>query len=72
VRLDRHEVLVDEGRGFLVSVGFGFQPNARASSRGGAEIYQQWFLRRLTFGECRVHVFVPLHSHLVVPPNIEI
>jgi hypothetical protein len=70
VRLDRHEILVDERRGVIVSIGFGFQPNARASSRSSAEINEQRFLFLLGFGECRVCIFVPLHGHLVIPPKI--
>ncbi|HKB66842.1 MAG TPA: hypothetical protein VKC61_13380 [Pyrinomonadaceae bacterium] len=38
VRLDRKEILIDEGRDFIVSVGFGLQPNTRTSSRRGAEV----------------------------------
>lgn len=41
VSLKGQEVLVDEGRGFCVSVGLGLQPSTRASSGGGAEINQQ-------------------------------
>jgi hypothetical protein len=44
VRLDRNEVVVDEGCDFRVGVGLGLQPSARPSSRGGAEIDQQRFL----------------------------
>jgi hypothetical protein len=63
VRLDGHEILVDEGRGLIIGIGFGFQPNACASSRGGTEINQQWFLFRLRFCQRRVCVFVPFDSH---------
>jgi hypothetical protein len=71
VRLDGHEVLVNEGSDFLVGVRFGLQPNASASSRGGAEINEQRFLRRLCFFECRVRIFVPLHSHNHDPPELD-
>jgi hypothetical protein len=38
MRLDGHKIFVDERRGRIVRVGFGFQPNASASRRRGAEI----------------------------------
>ena len=41
VRFDRKEILIDEGRDFIVGIGFGLQPNARPSSRSRAEIEQQ-------------------------------
>jgi hypothetical protein len=72
VRLKGHEVFVDERRDFPVSVGFGFQPNACASSRGGAEINEQWFLCRLSLGQGCVCILFPLHSHFVCPPELEI
>jgi hypothetical protein len=61
VRLQGQEVLVDEGSDFRVGVGLGLQPSACASSRGGAEIYEQRSLCRLGFGERGVCVFVPLN-----------
>jgi len=63
VRLDRKEILVDEGRDFIIGIGFGLQPNACASSRSSAEVKQQGLLVSLCLSECRVYVFVPLHSH---------
>ena len=63
VRCDRKEILIDEGRDFIVGIGFGFQPNACASSRSGAEVEQQGPLVSLCLSECRINVFVPLNSH---------
>jgi hypothetical protein len=59
----RKEILIDEGRDFIVGIGFGFQPNARASSRGRAEVDQQRLLFGLGLSECRIDVFVPVNSH---------
>jgi hypothetical protein len=61
VGFERDEVLVDEGREFVVRVGLGLQPSARASSRGGAEINQQRLLYLFGLGQGRVRVLVPLH-----------
>ena len=63
VRCDRKEILVDEGRDFIIGIGFGLQPNARASSRSGAEVEQQRLLVSLRLSECHICVFVPLNSH---------
>ena len=63
VRGDRKEILVDEGRDFIVGIGFGLQPNARASSRSRAEVEQQGLLASLCQSECRINVFVPLNRH---------
>jgi hypothetical protein len=63
VRFYRKEILIDEGRDFIVGIGFGLQPNARASSRGSAEVEQQGLLGSLCFSECRINIFVPLNSH---------
>ena len=63
VRCDRKEILIDEGRDFIVGIGFGLQPNARASSRSGAEVEQQRLLVSLRLSECHIDVFVPLNSH---------
>ena len=63
VRFDRKEILIDEGRDFIVGIGFGLQPNARASSRGSAEVEQQGLLVSLCLSECRINIFVPLNSH---------
>jgi hypothetical protein len=41
------EILVDKLPNFLIGVRFGFQPNASASSRSGAEVQQDWFPGRL-------------------------
>ena len=43
VRTEGHEMVVDELRDRSVAVRFGFQPNAAASGRSGAEIYKQRF-----------------------------
>ena len=63
VRFDGKEILIDEGRDFIVGIGFGLQPNACASSRRSAEVEQQRLLGRLCFSDCRIDVFVPLNSH---------
>ena len=63
VRFDRKEILIDEGRDFIVGIGFGLQPNARASSRSSAEVEQQGLLVSLCLSECRINLFVPLNSH---------
>ena len=72
VRLDRDEVVVDEGRDIWVGVRLGLQPSARASSRGGTEINQQRFLRSLGFRQRGVGVFIPIDSHVVFPPELEV
>ena len=59
VRFEGQEILIDEGRDLIVGVGFGLQPNARASSRGGAEINQQRSVLRFRFTERRVGVLAP-------------
>jgi hypothetical protein len=63
VGFDRKEILIDEGRDFNIGIGFGLQPNARASSRSSAEVEQQGLLVSLCLSECRINVFVPLNSH---------
>ena len=63
VRCNRKEILVDEGRDFIIGIGFGLQPNTRASSRSSAEVEQQGLLVSLRLSECRIYVFVPLNSH---------
>ena len=62
-----YEVVVDERRGFVVVVRFGFQPSACASSRSGAEVDEQWFLVRFRFAECSVCVFEPVNFHFFSP-----
>lgn len=61
---ERDEVVVNEGRGLIVVVRFGFQPNACASGGGGAEIYQQRFVVGFRLGERGVRVFQPIYFHL--------
>ena len=63
VGFDRKEILIDEGRDFNIGIGFGLQPNARASSRSSAEVEQQGLLVSLCLSECHIDVFVPLNSH---------
>jgi len=63
VRCDRKEFLINEGRDFIVGIGFGLQPNACASSRSSAEVKQQGLLFGLCLSECCIYVFVPLNSH---------
>ena len=63
VRFDRKEILINEGRDFIVGIGFGLQPNARASNRSSTEVEQQGLLVSLCFSECRISVFGPLNSH---------
>jgi hypothetical protein len=64
VRFDRKEILIDEGRDFIVGIRFGLQPNACSSSRSSAEVDQQGLLVSLCLSKCRINVFVPLNSHL--------
>jgi hypothetical protein len=71
VRFERNEILVDEIRYFRVGVRLGFQPSARASSRCCAEINEQRFLALLSLRERRVSIFVPLDSHLLLPPELK-
>jgi len=63
MRLNWQEILIDEVRDFVVCVGFGFQPNARASSGSRAEIKQQGHLRCRCLAECRINIFLPFKSH---------
>ncbi len=63
VCFDRKEILIDEGRDFIVGIGFGLQPNTCASSRSSAEVEQQGLLVGLCLSECRINVFVPLNCH---------
>jgi hypothetical protein len=63
VRFDRKEAFIDEGRDFIVGIGFGLQPNARASSGSSAEVEQQGLLVGLCLSECRISIFIPLNSH---------
>ena len=61
-----YEVVVDEGRGFVVVVGFGFQPSTGDSSGSGAEVDKQRFLIRFRFAERSVSVFEPVNFHFFV------
>ena len=63
VRFYRKESLIDERRDFIVGIGFGLQPNARASSWSSAEVEQQGLLVSLCLSQYRINVFVPLNSH---------
>jgi hypothetical protein len=63
VRFDRKKILIDEGRDFIVGIGFGLQPNARASSRSSAEVEQQGLFVSLCLSECSINIFIPLNSH---------
>jgi hypothetical protein len=66
VCFDRKESLIDEGRDFRIGIGFGLQPNARASSWSSAEVEQQRLLFSLRLSECRINILVPLNSHFHV------
>jgi hypothetical protein len=50
VGFDRDKIFVDERRGRIVRIGFGFQPNASDSGRSRAEVDQQRFVSRFRFG----------------------
>jgi hypothetical protein len=63
VCFDRQEILINEGRDFIIGIGFGLQPNARTSSRRSAEVEQQGLLVSLSLSECSINVFGPLNSH---------
>ena len=63
VCLDRYKVFVDERRGRVVRIGFGLQPNASASRRSRAEVDQQRFVARFSFGYRCVDILVPFDCH---------
>ncbi|HXG93021.1 MAG TPA: hypothetical protein VNN73_11735 [Blastocatellia bacterium] len=65
---DGQEVFVDELGDLSVAVGFGLQPNASASSRGGAEINQQRFVLLFRITKRSINIFVPFDSHCAIPP----
>jgi hypothetical protein len=46
-----------------VTVGFGFQPNASASSWGRAEVKQRRPMFRLRLAKCGVKILEPIHCH---------
>jgi len=54
---ERDEVLVDKPGSLIVLIRFGFQPNAAASTWGGAEIDQHGFFAGLRFRESSICVF---------------
>jgi hypothetical protein len=68
VSRDGDEILIDERCGRIVRIGFGFQPNARHSVGGCAEVDQQRLVARFRLGERGIRIFVPLDRHLVIPP----
>jgi hypothetical protein len=57
------KVLIDKSCELGVAIGFGFQPNASASSRGGAEVKQDWLIVTLGLGQRAIGVCNPLHGH---------
>jgi hypothetical protein len=65
VCFERDEVVVDECRGLIVAVGFGFQPNTCASRGSSAEIYQYRFLVCFSLAKCGVCVCQPMYFHPV-------
>ena len=65
VCFDRKEILIDERRDFIVGIGFGLQPNARASSRSRAEIKQQELLSSLCLRKYRINIFLPFNRHFL-------
>lgn len=63
VGFDRKEIVIDKIRNFIVSVGFGLQPNTCASSRSRTEIKQHRLLVGLCLSKRNIKVFDPLNSH---------
>ena len=63
VRAQSYEMLLDEARNGIVTVGFGFQPNATASRRCRTEIDEQRLVSALRFRERRIDVFSEFDSH---------
>lgn len=63
VRAESYEMLFDEARDGIVTVRFGFQPNATASRRRCTEIDEQRFVSALRFRERRIDVFSEFDSH---------
>lgn len=58
-----NKLFFDELCYLRVTVRFGFQPSAPASSRRGAEIEQDGTVLRLRLGECGVSVLNPVDGH---------
>jgi len=56
---DGHEFLIDEGCELRVSIRFGFQPSACASSGSGAKVDQQGFVLCFGLAQGSIYVFVP-------------
>jgi hypothetical protein len=54
-----HEFLIDKGCKLRVSVRFGFQPSASASSWSGAEVNQHGLVLYLGLAKRSVYIFVP-------------
>ena len=67
VRCDRKEFLIDEGGDFIVGIGFGLQPNARASSWSSAEVEEHVLVLGLRVGEDAVDVVTPVDVHRAAP-----
>lgn len=63
VNAEGDEILVDERRQTGVTVRLGFEPRARSSIRGGAEIDQQRFVLLFCLPQRLVGVFDPVHGH---------
>jgi hypothetical protein len=61
VSFERNKVLMDKVCDFVVAVCLGFQPSTGTSGRRGREINQQGFVLSFGFGECCVHVFLPIN-----------
>jgi hypothetical protein len=66
VRGEVYEVVVDEGRSFVVAIRFGFQPNAAASSGRGAEVNEHRLLTGFCFGQGSVCIFHPVYFHVLL------
>jgi hypothetical protein len=56
MKFDRDEVIENELANPVVGINLGFQPGTSPSHRGGAEIQQHRFLRRLSLGESRIGI----------------
>jgi hypothetical protein len=66
VGFERNEVFVDEVSGFVVAIGFGFQPNTTASSGSGAKVDQYRFLVGLCLSERSVGICHKVDFHVPV------
>jgi hypothetical protein len=53
-----------------VTIRFGFQPSARASSWSGAKVDQYWLVLCFGLAERSVYIFIPRNCHLFYSSEI--